>query len=1075
MKVKFLFLFLFLFLVGCNNQTTLNTTETNQPTSSELEALAVEFRVSEGMLQWKYESDVSWNDIYSLDNLNGIGIESAVINSEGELVITYSDDSIDNLGKFNDLHLVQFLDGEGRVLSVQLIRDGEAAIAPDIPSLVGHYFAGWDKEFDEVLEDLGIVPYFFYEFYTAYLNENGGSEVGNYGTDYGIPVDLPVPERPGYVFLGWYYGLEAQSPKFENGTVLTSDVTLYAHWQKTNSINVKTEEEFLEALNNEAYEAIYFDNDIEVYDTINLTRSVEIYGNGYNLLSKNLNKLFRIKSDFSLGTTPNMYPNGGKLLISDLDIVVDHGIEYLYSDVIFDFFEVDNFKLHLDKVDIIGNVNNGIKLEMCDGFEIRYLNGNIDVLQKALAIYSSMQFDLFIDNAFLTAINPIYIWSIGSSALRIEDTEIVSKLHVAENAGITVGTGSENYYSIKRTKFSTFNNVTDSFAMYISASDPQSINLESVEIQSFGNSFDKVFKDDLLNTQMIASDVTLIIEGVDDIPDQAFQNKHVFSHIVLTEGLETIGHLAFASNSKLQSINIPQGVEWIGDMAFSSCFNLYSVIIPNSVTYLGSEVFSGSSPDQFIYIEEGYNKTGWESNWNGGDGTSESNIQGYEIIDGVTYVILNDNDVKVIDYINYGVKDIDIPETIEFGEGNYTVKEIGNYAFYYNYTLTSVEIPQTVTYIGKGAFKLNLELRNVDFIGQSQLRVIGEAGFSGCSKLESIYLPDSLEQISNQAFAYNYKLEVVDFGENPQMTVIYQSTFFSNENLRSITIPDSVIEIRNSAFYNCLRLSEINLSESSQLVSIGPSAFTQNYSLEYFYLPASVTTISDNAFLSCFSLSSFEIDESSQLETLGIWVFGNNLSLEAINLPDSVTSIGSSAFQNCDSLEYFLVPLGLTIISTGLFKDCENLEVVEFKENSQVTEIDTMAFSGCKKLFATNLPDTLITIGYKSFFGNINLEVIYIPDSVTTIEAYAFSGCINLSEVLIEHTSTLATVGDYAFEECDSLAEFYVPITVTFMGVAVFYNCDNITVNVVAASMPSVWNTNWSIGVTTIVWGYVPS
>ncbi len=134
-----------------------------------------------------------------------------------------------------------------------------------------------------------------------------------------------------------------------------------------------------------------------------------------------------------------------------------------------------------------------------------------------------------------------------------------------------------------------------------------------------------------------------------------------------------------------------------------------------------------------------------------------------------------------------------------------------------------------------------------------------------------------------------------------------------------------------------------------------------------------------------------------------------------------------------------------------------------------------MAFSGCKKLFATNLPDTLITIGYKSFFGNINLEVIYIPDSVTTIEAYAFSGCINLSEVLIEHTSTLATVGDYAFEECDSLAEFYVPITVTFMGVAVFYNCDNITVNVVAASMPSVWNTNWSIGVTTIVWGYVPS
>jgi hypothetical protein len=770
-----------------------------------------------------------------------------------------------------------------------------------------------------------------------------------------------------------------------------------------------------------------------------------------------------------------MYPNNGKLLISDLDIVVDHGVNYFYADTIFDFYDVDNFKLYLDRVDIIGNVNHGISLEMCNGMEIRYLNGQMDVKNKAFLILTSMEYDIFIDNALISAINPIYIWSTGSSALRIENSEIISKYDIAENAGITVSSGSSNYYSITRSKISTFNNNTNSYAMYISADVQQRINLESVEIQTFGNKYEKVIKDDFSNTMFIAADLTLVIEGVDEIPDQAFQNKHMFSHVVLPDGLEMIGHLAFATNSKLQSINIPQGVEWIGDMAFGSCSKLYSVIIPNSVTYLGSEVFSGSSTHQFIYIEEGVNISGWELNWNSGNGSIETNIQGYETIDGVTYVILNDNDVKVIDYIYSGVEDINLPETIEFEENSYSVKEIGSYAFHSNYTLKSIEIPQTVTYIGYGAFNQSLVLENVDFFGDSQLRVIGETAFANCQKLKSIYLPDSLEQLLGQAFAYNYKLEVVDFGENPQITVIYESTFYANESLRMITIPDTVTEIRNNAFFNCMRLTEFNLSENSQLVSIGQMVFNQNLLLESFYLPQGVTTISDYAFANCMNLSSFIIDDSNQLETIGIYAFVNNVSLEMISLPDSVTSIGVSAFLNCDSLVYFKVPLGVTIISNSMLKDCDNLEVVEFNEDAYVSEIDSMAFSGCKKLFAINLPDTLITIGYHSFSGNTSLEVIYIPDSVLTIEAYAFSGCINLFEVIIEFSSNLESVRDYAFENCDSLSEIYIPITVVFMGSAVFFDCTDITVNVVASSQPAGWNPSWGIGVTTINWDYSPS
>ena len=1081
MKLKFLFLFLFLFLVGCNNQTTLNTTDgfnttDTQLTTNEPMDLTIEFRVDNGMLQWKYEDDSLWNDIYSLDNLDGVGIESAVINSTGELIITYTDASQTNLGKFNDLHLVQFLDGEGRVLSVQLVKDGEAAIEPDVPDLVGQYFTGWDKEFDEVFSDLVIFPVFFFEFYTAYLNENGGSEVGNYGTDYGIPLELPVPERPGYAFLGWYYGLEVNSPKFENGTILTSDVTLYAHWQKVNSINVKTEEELVLALNNEAYEAIYFDNNIEVFDTIRLTRSVEIYGNGYDLISKNLYELFNISSEFGLSSAPYTYPNNGKLLMSDLDIIVDHGIKNFDANSIFDLYGVDNFTLYLDKVDIIGNVLTGIQVDACDDFYLRYLNSELNVTETGVFIQNSMQYDIFVDNSLLKAAFAVKVDNTNNSILRIEDSNLVAKDYDDDNAAISVETGGGNDYFFIRTKFETLNNIYNSYAFLLDNFDGANrAEFQSVEINSYGDTYEKVIYDVHNNNMITGYEVTLVIgSGVDEIPDQAFQNKHLFSHVVLPQGLEMIGHLAFASNSNLQSILIPDSVEWIGDMAFASCSKLYTVYIPNSVGYIGTDCFDNANNLQTIYFEQDIDISGWEPTWNGGAGTLRTDIEGYLLLDGVTYIVLGNDDVIAVDFIYRGETEIIIPDLIEISGLFYEVKEIGNYAFFYNYRLTSVEIPNSITVIGNSAFKQNFELKYLTFADESNLTIIKDMAFANCQKLESVYLPDSLQELSAQVFAYNYKLEIVDFGENPQITYIPEFAFAYNENLREVNIPDSVQEIENSAFNNCLRLEEVNFGEDSELTIIGQMAFNQNLSLENFNLPDSVITISDNAFANNINLMNFEVGEFSQLETIGTSAFFKNMSLTMINLPDSVTSIGMAAFQNCYSLEYFKVPLGVTLISNSLFRDCINLEVVEFDIDSQVTEIDTMAFSGCEKLFATNLPTSLVTIGYKSFYGNISLEVIYIPDSVTHIEAYAFSGCINLFEVRIEVSSTLESVGDYAFENCDSLTEIYIPITVTFMGLAVFFDCFDITVMVAANTEPTGWNPSWDLGVSMIYWDYTP-
>lgn len=57
---------------------------------------------------------------------------------------------------------------------------------------------------------------------------DGGNEVDPIELVYGTVVDeLPIPEREGYFFDGWYF---TNGEKYEAGQELVDDLTLYAHW-----------------------------------------------------------------------------------------------------------------------------------------------------------------------------------------------------------------------------------------------------------------------------------------------------------------------------------------------------------------------------------------------------------------------------------------------------------------------------------------------------------------------------------------------------------------------------------------------------------------------------------------------------------------------------------------------------------------------------------------------------------------------------------------------------------------------------------------------------------------------------
>lgn len=83
------------------------------------------------------------------------------------------------------------------------------------------------------------------------------------------------------------------------------------------------------------------------------------------------------------------------------------------------------------------------------------------------------------------------------------------------------------------------------------------------------------------------SNITSIVlpEGLERIPDRAFEYCSELKSVTLPSTLKGIGERAFQECKKLESITFPKSLKEIGDRAFFSCENLKEVNIPDGVKY----------------------------------------------------------------------------------------------------------------------------------------------------------------------------------------------------------------------------------------------------------------------------------------------------------------------------------------------------------------------------------------------------------------------------------------------------------------------------------------------------------
>ena len=747
MKRKLLWLFLFLFLfVGCDKTTEVVTTDGSITTQEEMALIelrvfdgniqwkydfestwtdlvalstltgptgedgkAVMFRLNEGYIQWQREGDLTWNNLFDIDSIQGLGIESMLINELGELVVTYTDDTVNNLGELNKLNIVQFTDGMGNVIAVHLVKDGGSVMPPIAPVMPGHTFIGWSESFNNILVDTSINALYSVNSYNISYNSNGGEVIDGDTYEYGQAITLPIPVRFGYKFMGWFMGDTANSPKATDGMVIRNDLNLYARWQKETAVTVHDEAELTMAIYDASVEEIIFGNDISSNEEYLISRSLIIDGNGYTLYSGSLYGVFRISSQNHYYAYEDAQPSGGGFIVRDLNLVADTGIPNYYMYTAFTFERVNNMDVSFDNVKIEGMLEGAIDIFETYQMDFKFVDSFFDVEYGGIGGFMNEALNINIINTTIKSHYNIYLAELYNSTIDVYNSEFYIMNDVDEYGVGFINFGSGfNDYNFFNTNFYVDEIIEggeggSEIIASMFENDSQQVMLYDCHIESNNPSYNQLFFTEGNDTDYYFINSTLeFIEGIINIGDYSYINSQ-FARIVLPESLLTIGEHAFEGNYNLVSIVIPEGVTTIGQYAFASCNYLGSAVIPSSVTYVGLNAFTETNSNLVVFLMEGTDTNAYHLNWLNSGTLLEENVQEVGKIDGITYVGLFTATVTVIDF-DGDTEDIVIPKTIDIDSVPTNVKAIHAYAFANTSSLNSIYIPNTVEVIGDGAF-----------------------------------------------------------------------------------------------------------------------------------------------------------------------------------------------------------------------------------------------------------------------------------------------------------------------------------------------------------------------------------
>ncbi len=554
------------------------------------------------------------------------------------------------------------------------------------------------------------------------------------------------------------------------------------------------------------------------------------------------------------------------------------------------------------------------------------------------------------------------------------------------------------------------------------------------------------------------------LSSLKTIGNYVFNGCTSLINIDFPSSLEAIGNHAFSGCTGLTSIEFPTSLINIGEYAFSDCTGFTSITTPNSLQSIGNYAFKGCKNLTEIYIGFGFDTENDKEYDLGADALpfadigSES-LTAYFICERIPDYIFRKFQGEV--YVGENVKTIgpnsfyDCDMTsIYISSG---VESIGNGAFGKCNNLVEITVsPDNPIYKSENnclirkaknilliACKTSVIPSYVDMIADFAYRelditsltipntvtFIAGGAFDGCTELRYISLP-----IGEEEPAWNSFFSLLGSSGNPGMTVnitngtvVHEDAFFDCDNIETIILPDTIEVFENNAFTFCSSLRRINSPENLREIH---SAFVGCQSLKAFKIPSTVTLIAAHSFGDCNSLQLVELQRTAAqgITVIEKGAFGD---WQQNYLQQDYTNIRAITVNDMDSYDSYVAQFESN-------NEPQLVDLVTYRE-LRYTLLDDDSYSvsrgraylnGTIEIPAYFKGKPVTTIGQNAF-KDCGITVVTIPSTVTEIKSGAFDGCSNFDTIQIQRNISLGLV-NISDDNFANLSRIILPDSITY-------------------------------------------
>ncbi|MDR2803483.1 MAG: leucine-rich repeat protein [Treponema sp.] len=273
---------------------------------------------------------------------------------------------------------------------------------------------------------------------------------------------------------------------------------------------------------------------------------------------------------------------------------------------------------------------------------------------------------------------------------------------------------------------------------------------------------------------------------------------------------------------------------------------------------------------------------------------------------------------------------------------------------------------------------------------------IGDYSFNNCVSLKSVVFPDTLLYLGEGAF---WGAGITEFTIPNTVTTFGKYIFRDCKDLESVNLSGLNKEIKDLHYYKfagCSSLKNLTLPNEG-LTTIGQYTFENCVELETVTLPVSLTSVGLNTFSGCTKLKTVIWTETGTNCYIGTGgTFKDCKSLKTLVIPEGVTKIINAGMlnpTNClfagSGLETITLPTTLSTIAVNTFKDAANLVEINILKPST-----TPSFTG------TTLSNVNAFTGTPISNNDTDTAHIYVPDEASVTAYKAVSNWITFANLI---------------------------------------------------------------------------